>query len=97
MKIGDEKFFPDGTTLVTPKNYLKIEEIFAFISTDENGEGVIADTMIMHGELMQMPFVCADKARVDSLRKRAKEIAKMSGKKIKLIRLSLREDIEEIG
>lgn len=78
---------------ITPgENYLIIEECFMFISSDENGEGVIGGQI--NG--MFMPFVCADKARVDSLREYAKQIGKVGGKKIKLIRFSLREDIEDI-
>lgn len=45
MKIGDEKFLPDGTRIVTPQNtLLKITEMYAFVSEDETGEGLIADT-----------------------------------------------------
>ncbi len=42
------------------------------------------------------PLVCADKARVDSLRAKARMIARESGNKIMLVRFSVREEIEVI-
>lgn len=42
-----------------------------------------------------MPFVCADKERMEKLRPLAKQISKQSGKKIKLLKLTCREDLEE--
>ena len=44
-----------------------------------------------------MPFVCADKARMESLRPLAKQISEKTGQKIKLIRLKNREEIEDIS
>jgi hypothetical protein len=74
---------------------LRIDEIFAFISVDEKGEGVIGQTIQISGQNVFMPFVCADFARMKSLKPLAKKIAYETGKKVKLIRLSLREEIEE--
>lgn len=86
------------TILHSPKNYLpKIEEVYCFVSVDEGGEGVISDTIQLNGQTMIMPFVCADKNRMESLKPLAKEISKMSGKKIKLIKLTCREEIEDIS
>lgn len=79
-------------------NYLeKITEIWAFVSSEEHGEGIIGETvnMPMIGKTF-MPFVCADKARMESLKPHAQRIAKESGKKIKLVKFTLREEIEEI-
>ncbi len=77
------------------ENELKINEIFAFVSVDETGEGIIGQAVNLMGQNVFMPFVCADKARMESLKPLAKEIGKNSGMKIKLIRLSVREEIEE--
>ena len=74
---------------------LKIEEVYVFVSVDKDGEGIVGQTIEMMGQPVFMPFVCADKARVESPKPLAKNIAKDSGKKIKLIRLSVREEIEE--
>lgn len=72
-------------------NYLdKITELYAFVSKDEGGEGLIG--MIINGTFI--PFVCADKKRIESLKPHAKNIAKESGKKVKLIKLTCREEIE---
>ncbi len=78
-----------------PNKLPKINEIYAFVSVDENGEGIVGQTVQLMGQTVFMPFVCADKKRMESIKIAAKKIAKDSGKKIKLIRLSVREEIEE--
>lgn len=78
-----------------PNEILRIDEIFAYVSVDQNGEGIIGQSVQLMGKDIFMPFVCADKARMESLKPLAKKIAKESGKKIKLIKLSVREEIEE--
>jgi hypothetical protein len=75
-----------------PKTLLRIDEVFVFIASDEDGEGVPA---FMAGSVA-MPLVCADKERVDSLRDIAKRLAKESGNKITLCRFSVREELEVI-
>jgi hypothetical protein len=78
-------------------NYLeKITEMYAFISVDEGGESVVGMTMPINGRETFMPFVCADKARMESLKLIAENIAKESGKIIKLIKLTNRKDIETL-
>lgn len=73
----------------------KIKEIHAFIATEDDGtEGVIGQLM---PDGVFMPFVCADSERVKQLRPFAKNIAKISKKTVKLIRFSVREDLEAIG
>jgi len=72
---------------------LKIEEMFAFVAEDETGEGVIGMTM---PDGMWMPLVGADMARAESLKKHAKEIGRVSGKKITLLKFTTRETIEEL-
>lgn len=81
-----------------PKNYLeKITDIWAFVSVDEGGEGIVGMTMeLEEGRKTFMPFVCADEARVASLRPHAIGISKATGKKIKLVKFSQREEIEDI-
>jgi hypothetical protein len=72
----------------------RINELYAFISSDETGEGVIALTM-SNGNTI--PMVGADMERIESLRPIAQEIADDSRIKIKLIKLSVREELEEIN
>ena len=74
------------------KTLLRIDEIYAFIAQDADGEGLPA---FMHNGMM-MPMVCADKTRVDSLREIAKQMARESGNKITLCRFSVRQEIEVI-
>ena len=79
-------------------NYLeKITEIYCFVSVDEGGEGVIGQQVDMPNGKTFMPFVCADKARMESLKPLAKQISEKTGQKIKLIRLTNREEIEDIS
>ncbi len=78
-----------------PNEIESIDEIFAFVSVDEKGEGIVGQSVMLMGQSIFMPFVCADKARMESLKPLAKKIAKETGKKIRLIRLSVREEIEE--
>ena len=71
----------------------KIKNIHAFVAVGDDGdEGVIGE--MING--VMTPFVCADEARVESLREKAFEIGKHTGKKVKLVRFSTREDVEEI-
>lgn len=76
-----------------PKTLLRIDEMFVFIASDSDGEGIPAFSTPSG---LMMPLVCADKARVDSLRERAKQMAKQSGNRITLVRFSVREDLEVI-
>ena len=78
-------------------NYLeKITEIYAFVSQDESGEGVVGVTMPVNGRETFMPFICADKERMEQLKPIAVEMTKQSGKKIKLIKFTNRKDIETL-
>jgi len=72
----------------------KINELFAFISTDEGpeDEGIIASKI---GDAW-MPLVGADQKRVDSLRPLAKQIAQATGKRVVLAKFTHREDVETI-
>ena len=82
---------------ITPgENYLEqITEIYAFVSKDKNGEGLISMNMpLPDGHEMMMPFVCSDKARMESLKPFAIQIGKATGKTVKLIKLTNREELE---
>lgn len=69
----------------------RIEQMYAFIAEDRGpgDEGVTA----FKGPLGWMPMVAADEARVESLREVAREMAR-AGKRIKLVRFSVREEVE---
>lgn len=76
-------------------NYLeKITELYVFVSSDEGGEGVIGQTVEIEGKPVFMPFVCAEKARMESIKPMAKMIAQHTGKTVRLIKLTNREELE---
>ena len=72
----------------------KIKMMFAFIATDEDedDEGVIG--MQVGGTWL--PLVGADEARIESLRSVAEETARITGKKVTLVKFTNREDVEVI-
>jgi len=73
----------------------KITEMFAFIAEDKGpeDEGMVG---MSFGDWM-MPLVGADMARINSLRPHALAIAKKTGKKVKLVHFTNREELEEIA
>ena len=75
----------------------KIEEIYAFVAEEKQGEGIIGQTVVIDNQLVFMPFVCADKSRMESLRPLATKMHMEHGKKIKIIKMTKRTDIEVIG
>jgi hypothetical protein len=88
---------PTGTIFQQPKNTLpSIEELYVFVSVDaeDGNEGVVGAPM---GPVGCMPLVAADKNRLSELIPIAEEISKMTGMKIRLIKLSHREVIKEIN
>jgi len=73
---------------------LKIEEMYAFIATEEDGQEGICAFQIKSG--LWMPMVGADLKRVDSLRPMAKAIAKATGKRIEVCKFTNRQHLEMI-
>lgn len=72
----------------------RIEEMYAFVAEDSgpDDEGVVAMSV---GDVM-LPLVGADMARVESLRPIARDISAQTGKKIKLLHFTQREDLGDI-
>jgi hypothetical protein len=84
----------DMTIFIDAPNKLRIDQCWIFVSADEDGnEGACAATMPPFG---LVPLIACDDARLESLRPMAKKIAGMTGKTIKLIRLTTLEDLEII-
>lgn len=76
-------------------NYLdKITEMYAYVSVDESGEGVVGMTLPVNGRETFMPFVGAEKDKMESLKPIVIQISKGSNKTIKLIKMDNRKDIE---
>lgn len=72
---------------------LRIDEVFAFVVLDDDGTEAIPQFRGPDGD--PMPMLGADKARVESLRPMAKEIADRMGKPVELVRFSTRETVEK--
>jgi hypothetical protein len=75
----------------TPPN-LKIEKMFAFVSQEGEGEGVMA-AMTQDGTWM--PLVGADMSRVKALVPVANDISKATGRPYKIYEFSNKKDITE--
>lgn len=67
-----------------------IEELYAFISSDETGEGVCG----FHTGDGWLAMVAANPARVESLRPMAQKIANLTGAEIKLCKFLIRKEID---
>jgi hypothetical protein len=90
--IGKATKPPPMTAYLDPGNYLgRIEHLWAFLSSDEGGEGVCAAPI---GGLGAMPLIAADEARLKSIRHYAQHIASVFGKPVRLAKFTTREDIE---
>jgi hypothetical protein len=82
---------PVAAVAHAPPNYLgRIDQIWAFLSLDDGGEGVVAAPM----GGMTVPLIAADKRRLDSLIPLAKRMATLFGKPIRLAKFSKRADVE---
>jgi hypothetical protein len=83
------------TVVHSPKNTIRIDTIWAFVSVDpeDNTEGVIAGPLMGPGSIV--PFIAADEARLASLRPLAQKLAKQLGRPVRLLKFSVREVIED--
>jgi hypothetical protein len=70
----------------------RIEQMYAFIAEDEDGEGLAA---WQTSSGIWAPLVAADAARVDSLRRLAQVVADASGQTLRLVRFEVRTELEE--
>lgn len=85
--------------LVGPQegNGFRIEQVWmAVMAHEDSDESIPAALMggLMGG--MQVPLIIADVKRMHWLRKAAKSVAEASGKTVRIVRLSLRTDLETI-
>jgi hypothetical protein len=74
----------------------RIESVFLFIAIDGNGSEGVAAAAIGPNKSW-VPLIAADEARLKALVPVAKEIADQTHCKIKLIKMTTREDIMDIG
>ena len=76
-----------------PGNIKEIDELYVFLSKDENGEGIIAK-LTPNGS---MPLVFSDEKYLKLFTEFAKEMAKETKQKIVLCKFKKSEIIEQIG
>lgn len=89
VKEDEKTQAPSVDVVHDPKNTFRIESVWAYISQDEDGnEGVCA----VNG----LPLLAADPTRLAAIRGVAVRMKELTPKKIILIRLHQREDMEEI-
>lgn len=82
--------------LETKNNIKKIKEIYAFISQDEKGEGIVGITMDINGREKFMPFICYDEETMEYLKSIAIRILSKNDEEILLIKFDNRKLIEKI-
>ena len=72
----------------------RIEEMYAFVAEDSgpDDEGVVAMSV---GGVM-LPLIGADMTRVESLKPIVRDIAARTGRKIKLLHFTHREELEGV-
>lgn len=83
----------DDTIVIGKPDLPKIDVLYAYIATGEDGEGLCG---YQQNDGAWIPMVGANIARHKFLRQRAQEIATKTGLAIKLVKFSVREEIETI-
>ena len=78
-----------------PNTLPRLDAIWVFATVDENGEGIIAAPLMGPGSLV--PFVAGDESRVASLRPIAQQMSAVFGKRVRLVKFTHREVLEEFG
>ena len=74
----------------------KIERLYAWIATEpDGGEGVTAHNVVIAGREMMAPLVGADKARIESYRSHARDVARLSKCPVRLVEFSVRTVLED--
>lgn len=89
------KVLPDGRVLHDAPNTFVITGVWMVVSVDDDGqEGVVAAPHWEGGPVM--PLIAADEARLPMIKTLAKQIAGLTKKQLRLIRLDTRTDLETI-
>lgn len=80
------------TIVHDPENKKAADEIFVFLSEDKQGRQGICGAPINGAK--SIPMVCMDEAMLNVLKPVAKELAKLTDKKIKLTKFFVKEELE---
>jgi len=79
--------------IIDPPNHIqRITAVWAAISVDETGEGICA----VNSNGTWMPLLAADEERLEWIVDQARTLAKMTGKRIKIIKLTSRVEVMDI-
>jgi hypothetical protein len=87
-----------GAIIHVPKNEMpRIDCVWAFLSVDpeDGNEGVIAAPLMGPGSMV--PLIAADERRLQSITPIAKDIAKATGRVVRLVKFTGREVVEQFG
>lgn len=76
-----------------PNTISHIETIWAVVSVDATGEGICG--AMIGGQWLSL--TTASEHLVPSIMDLARDVSKITGKRLRLIKMTAREDIEEIG
>jgi hypothetical protein len=71
---------------------MNIDELYIFVSCDEAGEGICSARL----HEMVVPLVAPDVNRLQSLIPIAREAARNSNTKVKLLKFTVREEVMEL-
>lgn len=71
----------------------RITVIHAFVAVDEDDEEGLVGFRQQDGTWM--PLVCADETRLKQVERLAHYVAQLTGKKVRHVRFSIRDDLEE--
>jgi hypothetical protein len=80
------------TIIHNPANTHRIDAIWAAVSVDDGGEGICA--VQMNG--VWTPLLASDETRLEWLVGQARVLAKSTGKRIKIIKLTSRIEVMDI-
>jgi hypothetical protein len=80
--------------LLEGKKTMIINEVYAYVSEDAAGEGIVA-TLDQQNRVW-IPLVFTDYSRIDHFRQMARQIAGYIGRPVKLYRFTLRKEIEQV-
>ncbi len=81
-----------GLTTSTKHWLQQIDAIYAVIADNEEGEGVVGASI----GGMQLPLIAADETRLKNILPLARQIAKTTGKRLRLVKFTNREIVEDI-
>lgn len=77
-----------------PNAFLRIDELWAWVASDGDGEGVLAAPI--GSSTLTMPLVGADRERMESFRPVAQSMADAFEVEVKLVRFMTRTEIETL-